>query len=960
MVKKLFLLDGMALVYRAHFALITRPILSSRGVNTSALYGFTQTLLDIMKNRQPTHIAVAFDTDAPTARHAGYAEYKATRQAMPEDLSLALPHVYRMLEAFRIPVLTCDGYEADDIIGTLARQAEKQGFTTHMVSPDKDFGQLIDENTFLYRPSRMGDGVEILGVPEIKQRWGIERPEQVIDVLALMGDSVDNVPGVPGVGEKTAMKLIGQFGTVENLLARTSELTGKLKERVETSREAALLSKQLVTINCESPCTVDLESLKVQPADEEKLKAILIEFEFNSIGKRLFGEDFKAGRGFQPGGASVLPGAGSTASRPILRPPKPAAPSPNQTEDLVLEGETEGGHAEEAPAPIAANLKTVGDVPHEYKTLTTAEERAELIQQLQKQDAFCVDLETTSLDPKEAQIVGMAFSFAPHKGYYVALPKEPAEAKRVLEEFRPVFESERIEKVNHNLKFDISVLKANGIDVRGKLFDTMVAHSLVEPDMRHGMDFMSEVYLGYTPVPITKLIGDGKNGAQMNMADVPLDKISEYAAEDADVTWQLKAAVQPLLKERGAERVFYDIESPLIPVLADMELEGIKLDATALSDFSAQLTKEIADLEKTICKLAGTTFNISSPRQLGQILFDVLKICEKPKKTRTGQYVTDEQTLATLAPDNEIVQRLLEHRTATKLKSTYTDALPATISPKTGRVHTTYNQVITATGRLNSQDPNLQNIPIRTQRGQEIRKAFVPRNKDYLLLSADYSQIELRIIAALSREAGLLEAFRTGADVHTATAAKVFNVFPEMVNAEMRRKAKMVNYGIAYGISAFGLAQRLGIPRKEGGEIINNYFKQFGGIRKYMDDTIAAARKQGYVETVIGRRRYFRDINSSNNTIRGAAERTAINAPIQGTAADMIKLAMVNIHRELTRRKLKTKMLLQVHDELVFDLYRPEEKEVRALMEEKMKTAIPLEVPIEVEMGVGENWLEAH
>lgn len=968
MAKKLFLLDGMALVYRAHFALITRPILTSRGVNTSALYGFTQTLLDIMKNRQPTHIAVAFDTDAPTPRHTLYAEYKATRQAMPEDLSLALPHVRRMLEAFRIPVLTCDGYEADDIIGTLARQAEKQGFTTHMVSPDKDFGQLIDENTFLYRPSRMGDGVEILGVPEIKQRWGIERPEQVIDVLALMGDSVDNVPGVPGVGEKTAMKLIGQFGSVENLLARTSELTGKLKERVETNREAAVLSKKLVTINCESPCHVDLESLKVQSPDEDKLKSILIEFEFNSIGKRLFGEDFKAGRGYQPpggaraqsGGASALPSAGSAASRPSLRPAKPAPPAANGTEEFVLEGETQGGDSEPLAAPIMANLKTVADVPHAYKCLTKPAERAELVRQLQTKDSFCIDLETTGLDPKEARIVGLAFSFAPHAGYYVAMPSEPAEYQRALEEFRSVFESERIEKVNHNLKFDISVLKANGIEVRGKLFDTMVAHSLVEPEMRHGMDYISEVYLGYTPVPISKLIGDGKNGPQLNMADVPLDKITEYASEDADVTWQLKTAVEPLLKQRGAERVFYEIESPLIPVLADMELEGIKLDAAALGDFSAQLTKEIADLEKTICKLAGTTFNINSPRQLGQILFDVLKICEKPKKTRTGQYMTDEQTLATLAPDNEIVQKLLEHRTATKLKSTYTDALPATISPKTGRVHTTYNQVITATGRLNSQDPNLQNIPIRTERGQEIRKAFVPRNKEYLLLSADYSQIELRIIAALSREAGLLEAFRTGADIHTATAAKVFNVFPEMVTAEMRRKAKMVNYGIAYGISAFGLAQRLRIPRKEGGEIINNYFKQFGGIREYMDDTIAAARKQGYVETVTGRRRYFRDINSSNNTVRGAAERTAINAPIQGTAADMIKLAMVNIHRELTQRKLKTKMLLQVHDELVFDVFKKEEKEVRALVEEKMKTAIPLEVPIEVEMGVGENWLEAH
>lgn len=966
MAKKLFLLDGMALVYRAHFALIARPIFTSKGVNSSALYGFTQTLLEILKNQQPTHVAVAFDTDAPTPRHTLYADYKATRQAMPEDLSLALPHVRRMLEAFRIPVLICDGYEADDIIGTLARQAEKQGFTTHMVTPDKDFGQLIDENTFLYRPSRMGDGVEVLGVPEIKQRWGIERPEQVVDVLALMGDSVDNVPGVPGVGEKTAMKLIGQFGSVENLLARSNELTGKLKERVEANREQALLSKKLVTINCESPCSVDLESLKLQPMDDEKVKALLIEFEFNSIGKRLFGDDFKAGRGYQSGGASVSsggasvsPGTGSTARGSTLA--KPTPPAATQPQDLVLVGESEEIAAGSTPALApAANLKTVADVPHEYKTVTSPDERVELARQLLSKDAFCLDIETTSLDPKDARIIGLAFSFAPHTGYYVPLPKDRAEAQRVLEEFRPAFESERIEKVNHNLKFDISVLQAHGIELRGKLFDTMVAHSLVEPDMRHSMDFMSEVYLGYTPVPISKLIGDEKNSTLSNMANVPLEKMTEYAAEDADVTWQLRATVEPLLKERGQERVFYEIESPLIPVLADMELEGIKLDATALKEFSDQLAKQISDLEKTICKLAGTTFNLNSPRQLGQILFDVLKICEKPKKTRTGQYVTDEQTLATLAPDHEIVQRLLEHRTTTKLKSTYTDALPATISPKTGRVHTTYNQVLTATGRLNSQDPNLQNIPIRTERGQEIRKAFVPRDTNYLLLSADYSQIELRIIAALSRESGLLEAFRTGTDVHTATAAKVFNVFPEMVNAEMRRKAKMVNYGIAYGISAFGLAQRLSIPRKEGAEIINNYFTQFAGIRKFMDETIVFARKKGYVETVTGRRRYIRDINSSNSTVRGAAERTAINAPIQGTAADMIKLAMVNIHRELIRRKLKTKMLLQVHDELVFDLYKSEEKEVRALVEEKMKAAIPLEAPIEVETGVGENWLEAH
>jgi DNA polymerase-1 len=949
MVKKLFLLDGMALVYRAHFALISRPIFTSKGVNTSALYGFTQTLLDILKNQQPSHIAVAFDTEAPTQRHAEYAEYKATRQAMPEDLSQALPHVRRMIEAFRIPVLTCDGYEADDIIGTLVRRAEKQGFKSYMVTPDKDFGQLVDENTFLYKPARMGDSVEIMGLPEIRKRWGVERPEQVVDILALMGDASDNIPGVPGIGEKTAMKLISQYGTVENLLARTTELSGRTKETLETNREVALLSKRLATLICDAPCAIDLESLKLQPADEDKLRGLLVEFEFNSIGRRLFGEEFKAGRGFQPG-----------AARSEQR-SRPAAPAANQpVEDLVLVGETQGGAVvEEKPPVVAANLKTIADVPHEYHLVRSPAERAQLIGALQSKASFCFDTETTSLDPKEARLVGLAFSFAPHTGYYVPVPNEPAEAKRLLEEFRPVLESERAEKVGHNLKFDLSVLKWQGLELRGKLFDTMVAHSLIEPEMRHGMDYLSEVYLGYTPIPISRLIGDAR-AEQINMADVPVEKAAEYSAEDADVTLQLRAALEPLLKERGQERVFYEIESPLIPVLVDMEYEGIKVDAAALADFAAQLSKEMDEQEKTICRLAGTTFNVNSPRQLGQILFDILKICAAPKKTRTGQYATDEQTLAALAPDHEIVQRLLDYRAAAKLKSTYADALPAAIWPRTTRVHTTFNQVMTTTGRLNSQNPNLQNIPIRTERGQEIRKAFVPRNGDFLLLSADYSQIELRIIAALSHEPGLLEAFKTGTDVHTATAARVYGLFPEMVTPEMRRKAKMVNYGIAYGISAFGLAQRLGIPRKEAAEIIDQYFKQFPRIRRYMDDTIAFARKHGYVETVTGRRRYIRDIRSFNNTVRGAAERNAINAPIQGTAADMIKIAMINVHRELARRNLKTRMLLQVHDELVFDLYEPEEKEVRTLVEERMKTAIPLDVPIEIETGVGETWLEAH
>jgi len=947
MVKKLFLLDGMALVYRAHFALISRPILTSKGVNTSALYGFTQTLLDILNRQQPTHIAVAFDTEAPTQRHAEFAAYKATRQAMPEDLSLALPHVRRLIEAFRIPVLMCDGYEADDIIGTLVRRAEKEGFKSYMVTPDKDFGQLITENTLLYKPARMGDAVEIMGLAEIQKRWGVQRPQQVVDVLALMGDSSDNIPGVPGIGEKTAMKLIGQYHSVENLLAHTGELTGRVKETLETHREQALLSKRLVTIPCDAPCPIALETLKVQPPDETRLKGLLVEFEFNSIGRRLFGEEFKAGRGFQPPAAQAAqPGGGSTGGATKV------------VEDLVLTADTTESVAEQKQ-PVSAKLKTIADVAHDYHLLTSPAQRAELVRALQSQEAFCFDTQTTSLDPKQARLLGLAFSFAPHTGHYVPMPNDESQIRRVLEEFRPVLESDGSEKVGHNLKFDLSVLKWHGVSVRGRLFDTMIAHSLVEPDMRHGMDYLSEVYLGYSPVPITKLSG-GPEAGQSDMAAVPLGKIGEYAAEEGDLTLQLRAALEPLLKEKDQQRVFYDVEAPLIPVLVDMEFEGIKVDAAALADFAAQLSKEMDALEKTIQRMAGTTFNLNSPRQLGQILFEVLKISDAPKKTRTGQYATDEQTLATLAPDHEIVQQLLEHRAAAKLKSTYAEALPAAIWPKTGRVHTTFNQVMTTTGRLNSQDPNLQNIPIRTERGQEIRKAFVPRSEEFLLLSADYSQIELRIIAALSREPGLLEAFKSGVDVHSATAAKVYGLSLDLVTPEMRRKAKMVNYGIAYGISAFGLAQRLGIRRTEAAAIIAQYFKQFPGIRRYMDDTIAFARKHGYVATVTGRRRYIRDIRSSNNTVRSAAERNAINAPIQGSAADMIKIAMINIHRELTRRSLKTRMLLQVHDELVFDLWPAEEKEVRAIVEEKMKTAIELDVPIVVEMGVGESWIEAH
>ena len=958
MAKRLFLLDGMALVYRAHFALIARPIFTSKGVNSSALYGFTQTLLEILSKQQPTHIAVAFDTEAPTPRHTIYPDYKATRQAMPEDLSAALPHVRRMLEAFHVPILECDGYEADDIIGTLARRAEKEGFQTFMVTPDKDFGQLVDENTFLYRPSRQGDGVEIMGIPEIRARWGIERTEQVIDILALMGDAVDNVPGVPGVGEKTATKLIAQFGSVENLLAKTSELKGKLKENLETHRDAALLSKKLVTLDCNSPCEYKLEELKLRPPDEPKVKEMLIEWEFNSIGKRLFGEDFKAGRGFgAPASGPARPdeeqSSGATTATPPEQPDR-AEQSPGQEQLPPLPGGEGRGEGEGNKRPTAP-LKHLADVPHDHKIISTAAERAKLIKTLSALPSFCFKADTSGDDAKDARLAGLAFSIKPHAGFYVPLPDEKA-AEKILEEFRALLESESIEKVGHNLKFDASVLKWRGISLRGKLFDTMVAHSLIEPDMRHSLGYLSEAYLGYS----LSVAAEGSKEEQLSLGDVASEKTAERAMEAADVALQLRGKLEPLLKQKAQERVFYEIESPLISVLVDMEFEGIRLESAALAEFSAQLSREMDQLQKSLCQAAGREFNLNSPRQLGEILFDVMKICEAPKKTKTGQYATDEQTLLALAPEHEVVRQLLDYRAASKLKSTYADALPAAIWTKTKRVHTTYNQVATATGRLNSQNPNLQNIPIRSERGQEIRKAFVPRDDKHCLLSADYSQIELRIIAGLTQEAGLLEAFRSGTDVHTATAAKVFGVAPEAVTSEMRSKAKMVNFGIAYGISAFGLAQRLGIPRREAAEIIDNYFKQFPGIRKYMDDTMEFARKNGYVETVTGRRRYIRDIRSSNATVRGSAERNAINAPIQGTAADMIKLAMISIHEELGRQKLKTKMLLQVHDELVFDLVKSEEKEVLPLVEEKMKTAIALNVPIEVEMGVGKTWLEAH
>lgn len=940
--RSLYLLDGMALVYRAHFAFVGRPMVNAQGVATSAIYGFTTTLLDILEKRKPSHLAVVFDTEAPTARHREFAAYKAQREEMPEDLAVAIPWVKKLIRAFNISVLEQDGYEADDIIGTLARRAAAERFITHMVTPDKDFGQLVDERTWIYKPGRQGGEAEVLGVREVCARWGIERPEQVVDVLGLMGDTSDNIPGVPGIGEKTAGKLIAEHGSLEALLAATDRLKGKLKENLEKHAEQARLSRRLATIDCAVPLEVRLEELAVRPWDEVAVKRIFIELGFSALGRRLFGDDFHAGRGGAVAGVE---------------------------EEFRLEGERVGAKAQaepvekaEAESPRAA-LMTIADIQVDYRRVETAEERAALVAALRETRAFCFDTETSSLDPREATLVGVAFSWRAGTGWFLHLPAERAEASAILAELAPAFADEGVEKVGHNLKFDLAVLGAHEVVTRGPLFDTMIAHALVEPDQRHGMDYLAEVYLGYRPIAISSLIGEKERGkAQRTMLEVDPAEVARYAAEDADVTWQLREKLGPLLRERGQERVFREVEMPLVPALVAMEAAGVAIDIFALEEFSQLLAGEIERAQAEVFAAVGHPFNLASPKQLGVVLFEELKLVDKPKKTATGQYKTDEQTLAALA-DHAVVARLLDYRTATKLKSTYVDALPGAVSRKTGRVHTTFHQVSTATGRLASSDPNLQNIPIRTEMGREIRKAFVAGEAGWKMLSADYSQIELRIIAAMARDEGMIGAFRSGQDIHAATAARVYGVPLEAVDKAMRGKAKMVNFGIAYGISAFGLAQRLRISRTEAGKLIEDYFASFPGIRRYMEETVALARKRGYVETMTGRRRPLRDINSANPTVRGAAERNAINTPIQGTAADMIKIAMARVYERMVREGLRSRMLLQVHDELVFELAPGEEEVLREILNEIMPGAIPEiaeVVPVEIEVGVGANWLEAH
>jgi DNA polymerase-1 len=962
---RLFLLDCMALLYRAHFALIKKPIFTSRGVNSSALFGFAQTLLDILQNQKPTHLGAAFDTSAPTPRHTLFPSYKAQREEMPEDLSVALPAAKRLLKAMNIPVVELDGYEADDLIGTLAKQAEaRNDFETFMVTPDKDFGQLVSERIKIYKPGRQGSEVEILGIEEVKARWGVQRVDQVIDMLGLMGDVSDNIPGIKGVGEKTAAKLIQQFGDIETMIARADEIEGKLRDKVKEGAESARISRKLATIIIDSPVPFTLDQLQVQKFDDEALKAIFVEFEFNALGRRIFGEDFKAGRG-----AAVA--APAPAAIPAKPKPKAKAAAPLE-DDLFAGGEpapvlasldVPAEQTEELPIETHAipSLRTVADTPHHYEMVRTASERTGWLKKLSAANAFCFDTETDSLDAHSARLLGLAFSITPHEGAYWVMPEDRSGCIEVLEELKPVLTDPRIEKIGHNLKFDLSVLYAHGIEVKGPFFDTMLAHALVEPDQRHGMDYLSERYLGYTPISITTLIGE-KKGAQpqRSMAEVPVEQVVEYAAEDADVTLQLANVLRPELERLGQHHVFYDVEAPLLPVLSRMEHAGVKVDISTLNELGGELEKQAGSLAERIQGYTDFPFNLNSPKQLGEVLFEKLRLSDKPKKTATGQYQTNEQTLQSLLGTHPIIQDILDYRESTKLKNTYVDALPAAVNARTGRIHTTFHQLMAATGRMASTDPNLQNIPIRTEQGREIRKAFVPEKEGWLLLSADYSQIELRVMASLSGDQAMVDAFQKDLDIHQATAARVYEVALNEVLPEMRRTAKMVNFGIIYGISAFGLAQRLGIPRQEAGKIIENYFRQYPGVKDYIDREIKEARARGWVATLTGRRRYLRDINSSNQTIRSATERIAINAPIQGTAADMIKLAMIRTHEALCAGGYETRMLLQVHDELLFEVPKDELAAVTPLVEKCMKEALPLRVPILVESGAGRNWLEAH
>ncbi|MEZ4738358.1 MAG: DNA polymerase I [Flavobacteriales bacterium] len=937
--KRLFLLDAFALIYRAYFSFIRAPRVNSKGMNTSAAFGFTLTLLDLIKRENPTHIAVVFDTAAPTERHETLLDYKANREEMPDDIRSNIPYIRRIIEAFNIPILEADGYEADDVIGTLAWKAAEENYTTYMVTPDKDFGQLVNEKVLMYKPGRGGSPPEILGPKEICERWGLERTEQVKDILGLMGDAVDNIPGIPGIGEKTAIKLVQQFGSLEGVIENVEQLKGKQKENVIAFAEQGRMSKMLATIITDSPVELDHTALHLDPPDEAKILEVFSELEFRNLTDRVLGNG--NGNGAESG---AKPGRAARKSPAV---------NPSQVDLFGTSVNTDGSME-------LTEMGTIASVAHSYELADSEERQRALAQQLNAQERFCFDTETTGTDERTAELVGLAFSWKAHEGHYVPVPADKGEAQRIVDIFKPVLENAAIGKVAQNAKYDIVVMRNHGVEVQGPLFDTMIAHYLLRPDLRHGMDFLAETELQYRPVSIETLIGPkGKN--QKSMRDADVEQVKEYSAEDADVTWQLHEKFAPRLAEEEVTKLFEEVEMPLVRVLADMETEGIRIDVDALNAFSEELGIDLLRLQEDIHKACGVDFNIDSPKQMGDVLFETLKLGgDKPKKTRTGQYQTSEDILQSLSAEHPVIPLILDYRSLRKLKGTYVDTLTEAVDPRTGRVHTNYLQAVAATGRLASNEPNLQNIPIRTAKGREIRKAFVPRDADHQLLSADYSQIELRIIAHMSGDANMQEAFRNGLDIHAATAAKVFGVEITEVSRDQRSKAKAVNFGIAYGQGAFGLAQNLGIPRAEAKTIIEDYFTQFPGIRGYMDEMIGFCRTNGYVKTMLGRRRYLPDITSGNNTVRAQAERVAINAPMQGSAADIIKVAMVRIHERIRKERMKSRLLLQVHDELVFDAHNEEAEDLKAMVKELMEGAMRLDVPLVVDISLGKNWLEAH
>lgn len=935
--KRLFLLDAYALIFRGYYAFIKNPRINSKGLDTSAILGFTNSLLDVIRREKPDHLAVCFDKDGSEMRTELFSDYKANRDATPEPIQQAIPYIHQILKAMHIPEVTLAGCEADDVIGTLAKQAEKEGYKVYMVTPDKDFAQLVSENIFMYRPARMGNGIEIWGVPEVQERFGVERPEQVIDYLGMMGDAVDNIPGLPGVGEKTAKKFLNQFGSMENLLANTDQLKGKMREKVEANAELGLLSKKLAVIMTDCGVRFNAKEFELVPPDGDKVQAIFEELEFRRLKDqfvKLFSGADTSGRS-----ASAIPGT-------------PAQPTAGAGQ-FSLFGEDTVASVEAVTGRISLEKRT-----HLYQQVLPGLGMQLFLEKLLMQEQVAFDIMRSSLNPINAEIVGIAFSWSPGKGYYLPVPKDKLDASQVLEQLRAFFESEKIEKIGQNLKKDIKTLRNYKLNLKGPLFDTMIAHYLINPDMRHGLDVLSETYLNYTPVFAEELLGKGKK--QKSLQDISIEELTEYGVENADIILQLKQFFTTELKEASTEKLFQEIEIPLLKVLAEMELEGIRLDPATLLELSAELGQDIAVLELQIYKAAGEEFNIGSPKQLGIILFEKLKLMDKPKKTKTGQYSTSEDILSNLATEHEIVRQVLDYRGLVKLKNTYVDVLPLQVYDQSGRIHTDYVQTTAATGRLSSNNPNLQNIPIRTERGQLIRKAFVPRDDEHILLAADYSQIELRIIAALSKEDNMIEAFRQGQDIHASTASRVFKVPLEEVTREQRSNAKTVNFGIIYGVSAFGLSNQTDLSRKEAKELIDTYYQTYPKLRNFISQQINTAREQGYVQTVLGRRRYLRDINSRNAIVRGAAERNAVNAPIQGSAADIIKLAMINIHRKMEQKGYQSKMLLQVHDELVFDVYKPELEELKTLIRWQMENAYSLEVPLDVDLGTGKNWLEAH